>query len=90
MTDDEIRTLLRDTPAPTVPTSEPGMVFREREKVEEAAAAGTDMADVDAWVEGHGGEIRTYAGVRAQAHGGTQPWAPRTRWYVMPAAELGL
>ncbi len=88
MTDDEIRGLLRDTPTPNVPTSEPGMVFRDRRRAEEAAPAGTDMAEVDAWVERHGGEIRPYAGVRQQAGGGTQPWAPVTRWYVVPEAEL--
>ena len=89
MTDDEIRDLLRDAPTPSVPTSEPDMVFRDREKVETAAPSATDMLEIDAWVERHGGEIRSYSGV-PPARGGTQAWAPQTRWYVLPAAELEL
>lgn len=93
MTDDDIRTLLAGLP------DADGFVPRPRDYVAKARpdaaslhATGTDLKALDAWVQAHGGQVRS---LRAGGAGGVRPGRrvapPRSapgRCYLLPASAL--
>jgi hypothetical protein len=93
VTDDEIRALIAELqPAGSFIAKPPGHVVKGRPDAASAAAAGTDLAALDAWVLAQGGQLRT---ARGPASGGVRPGrrvapppsAPQ-RYYLLPAKAL--
>jgi hypothetical protein len=93
VTDDELRTLVDELPeAQGVLRTGRGFVVKARPDAAAAAAAGTDLHALDAWVVAHGGQVRT---ARAPGSGGVRPGhrvapppAAPQRVYVISAEVL--
>jgi len=93
VTDDELRALVEVLPdAGGVLRTPRGSVVKARPDAGRAAAAGTDLPTLDAWVVAQGGQVRI---ARAPASGGLRPGrrvaplpAAPQRVYVIPAGAL--
>jgi hypothetical protein len=93
VTDDEIRALLADLPdADGLPRIPRGHLVKTRPSAARAAAAGTDLEALDAWVVAQGGELRTAratasTGLRPGRRVAPPPSAPQ-RVYILPGDAL--
>jgi hypothetical protein len=93
VTDDEIRALFAGLPDGDGLLRTPrGYVVKARPDAGGAAAAGTDLKALDAWVVAQRGELRTArvpssAGLRPGRRTALPPTAPQ-RFYVVPADAL--
>jgi hypothetical protein len=93
VTDDDIRALLAALPDADGFLAKPrDYVAKARPDAASLEAAGTDLKALDAWVQAHGGQVRS---VRAASGGGVGPGrrvAPPPsapgRCYVLPASSL--
>jgi hypothetical protein len=93
VTDDEIRALLAGLPdADGLPRIPRGHVVKARPTAATAAAAGTDLEALDAWVIAQRGELRTArvtasTGLRPGRRVAPPPAAPQ-RVYIVPGDAL--
>jgi len=93
VTEDEIRDLIAGLPdAANVVRTPRGYVVKGRPDARAAAEAGTELAELDAWVTARGGALRT---ARAPSTSGlgpgrrvARPPAAPQRFYVLPAGAL--
>ena len=93
MTDDDIRALIAGLPdAANVVRTPRGYLVKGRPDARAAAEAGTELAELDAWVTARGGTLRT---ARAPSTSGLGPGrrvapppAAPQRFYVLPPAAL--
>jgi hypothetical protein len=93
VTDDDIRGLIADLPDSGDAVRAPrGYVVKGRPDARAAADAGTDLAEIDAWVTARGGALRTgrapsTSGLGPGRRVARPPSAPQ-RFYVLPPAAL--
>jgi hypothetical protein len=93
VTDDEIRELIAGLPdVANVVRTPRGYVVKGRPDARGAADAGTDLAELDAWVTARGGALRTGRAPSASGLGpgrrvAPPPAAPQ-RFYVLPPDAL--
>jgi hypothetical protein len=93
VTDDEIRGLIGELPdAAGVVRAPRGYVVKGRPDARAAADAGTELAELDAWVTARGGALRT---ARAPSTSGLGPGrrvalppAAPQRFYILPPDAL--
>jgi hypothetical protein len=93
VTDDDLRSLIAELPDGDgllrVPS---GYAVKARPSAAGAAAAGTDLDALDAWVVGQRGQLRTArvpsASAQRPGHRAPQPPSAPQRFYVIPLDAL--
>jgi hypothetical protein len=93
VTDDDLRTLVAELPDAEILLRVPrGYTVKARPTALDAEAAGADLDDLDAWVIGQRGQLRT-ARVRSSTgsrpgHRAEPPPAAPQRFYLLPPDAL--